>query len=76
MLACWKRLLHGLSLKLVQKHACGDFHAEIVLSVVRRLHTTDRGQNSEDLDFYVFGHGEKDARGPGVLPFSFAREIL
>ena len=36
-------------------------------SVVRRLRTTDEGENSENLETDVFGHGEKIRR---ILEFS------
>ena len=42
--------------------------------VVRRLRTTHCGENSDGVDSFVFGHGEKDATSPGVFPSSFAPE--
>ena len=49
---------------------------ETMRSMVRKLRTTDRGQNSEDLDLYVFEHGEKDATSPGIFPGSVVPEQI
>ena len=40
--------------------------------MVRRLRTTDCGENSASVGFYVFGYGDKDATSSPVFPSSFA----